>query len=121
LAQQHRMDCDFWNTLETIDLRYNQIRQDLLVDYTGLSSLKDLFLSHNSFSGSIPKSIGSLPRVEKIYLDHNDLIGTIPDDLVGLTRLMELKLSHNRQERLCVSEQKRVSDLIALSSFSTTL
>mmetsp|Transcript_15332 Transcript_15332/g.22600 ORF Transcript_15332/g.22600 Transcript_15332/m.22600 type:complete len:1118 (-) Transcript_15332:82-3435(-) len=95
---------EFWNTLETIDLRYNQIRQDLLVDYTGLSSLKDLFLSHNSFSGSIPKSIGSLPRVENIYLDHNDLIGTIPDDLVGLTRLMELKLSHNRQERLCVSE-----------------
>mmetsp|Transcript_7252 Transcript_7252/g.10922 ORF Transcript_7252/g.10922 Transcript_7252/m.10922 type:complete len:1551 (-) Transcript_7252:120-4772(-) len=90
-----------WTNLEVLDLTENKINQEISVNLDGLSSMKELFLSYNYFSGTIPNKIRSLARLETLHLDHNSLHGTIPDDVLSLVRLRELKLSHNGQERQC--------------------
>ncbi len=55
--------------------------------------IKDL--SHNLFSGSIPKEIGSLQNLKNLYLQDNKLSGEIPQEVVSNPSLVVLGLSNN--------------------------
>ncbi|CAL0313203.1 unnamed protein product [Lupinus luteus] len=49
----------------------------------------------NSFSGSIPSTIGLVQTLEVLRLDRNFLTGEVPSNLNNLTNINELNLAHN--------------------------
>ncbi|KAJ4835899.1 hypothetical protein Tsubulata_006159 [Turnera subulata] len=92
-----------------------------LQDFSPSCALSDLWIHENSFSGSLPHTLGNcqnlttfmaskngfdgvispeifkgLLQLEVIYLDGNKLEGEIPETLWGLQSLQELVLSENR-------------------------
>ncbi|WP_420449635.1 M66 family metalloprotease [Candidatus Palauibacter sp.] len=60
-----------------------------------MTSLKDLLLPRNDFSGTIPPELGSLANLEVLWLFLNDLTGEIPAQLGNLTRLEVLSIGDN--------------------------
>ena len=63
-------------------------------DLSGLTGLTRLELSYNELSGTIP-DLGNLTSLQYMNLRNNELSGTIPD-LSGLTGLRELTLIENK-------------------------
>lgn len=60
-------------------------------------------LSHNSLTGSIPKSIAMLKGLKILKLEFNNLSGEIPQELGTLQNLLAVNISYNRlQGRLPV-------------------
>ncbi|KAK8985588.1 hypothetical protein V6N11_068837 [Hibiscus sabdariffa] len=55
-----------------------------------------LNLSHNSLTGPLPPSLGSMAELESLDLSSNKLGGRIPSELTKLTFLEVLNLSHNK-------------------------
>lgn len=52
------------------------------IDFSGLSSLVSIDLSYNSLSGSIPKSIFTLSSLEQLLLGNNQFSGQINEFLI---------------------------------------
>lgn len=88
--------------LRVLSLKGNSLRGPI-PDLTGLSNLKNLFLDHNMFTGTIPRSLPGLHRLKIVVLSDNFLTGEIPDSFVGLERLYALQLENNRLEGLVPS------------------
>ncbi|KAA8547128.1 hypothetical protein F0562_003596 [Nyssa sinensis] len=89
------------NSLTRLDqLRVLSLQNNSLAgpipDLAGLANLKNLFLNHNSFSGTFPLSVLSLHRLRTLDLSHNNLTGSIPTELTVLDRLNYLRLDWNR-------------------------
>lgn len=64
---------------------------------TALTSLRELDLSDNGLTGTIPQDIGQLTNLKhELNLSNNRLTGTIPDSIGALTNLSWLDLSNNR-------------------------
>jgi len=62
-----------------------------------LSTLETLTLSDNSFSGSIPSTIGNhMKSLEYLSLDSNRLSGIIPEELGNLPKIEQMMLQFNR-------------------------
>lgn len=53
-------------------------------------------MSHNSLSGSIPKSISKLNKLKILELEFNELSGEIPQELGKLENLLAVNISYNR-------------------------
>ncbi|XP_055823329.1 receptor-like protein EIX1 [Solanum dulcamara] len=86
------------DSLEYLNLEENHIggsRTDIVAKIVGsvpdlflLSSLRELYLSHNQLTG-VTESIGRVSKLEKLYLDSNQLEGTISE-----AHLFKLKQLH---------------------------
>ncbi|KAM3394383.1 hypothetical protein P3S68_003385 [Capsicum galapagoense] len=63
-----------------------------------ISGLREMSLTNNSLSGSLPPNIGSiLPSIERLYLNNlTNLVGTIPHSISNCSKLTILELSHNK-------------------------
>ncbi|GBG63418.1 hypothetical protein CBR_g38040 [Chara braunii] len=61
----------------------------------GLTSLKRLVLSNQSFEGPIPTALGILPELEILLLNDNLLTGAIPIELATGGKLQELAVQQN--------------------------
>ncbi|XP_024171687.2 receptor-like protein EIX2 [Rosa chinensis] len=84
------------NTLETVDLGFNQFWGSL-PDLKRFFKLRKLYLSNNQLNGSVPKSVGQLSSLESLYLRGNSLSGVITEaHFLNLSRLQYLSLSGNR-------------------------
>ncbi|KAK8563769.1 hypothetical protein V6N12_035913 [Hibiscus sabdariffa] len=57
-----------------------------------------LSFEHNSLTGTIPPSVGTLPNLQYTFLLGNRFSGTIPESLGNLTYLAEVHLSNNLLE-----------------------
>ncbi|XP_004301719.1 PREDICTED: LRR receptor-like serine/threonine-protein kinase GSO1-like [Fragaria vesca subsp. vesca] len=83
------------NALETLDLQNNQFWGSL-PELTGFSKLRELLLSSNNISGSLPESVGTLSSLEELDVSMNSMTGVITEShLRDLSRLQSLKLSGN--------------------------
>ncbi|KAM7497431.1 hypothetical protein LguiA_021845 [Lonicera macranthoides] len=84
------------SSLEELVLSDNQFSGQLPNSWGHLNnSLRTLELSSNSISGPLPTSIGELSKIEKLDLHFNKLNGSIPKSLRRLTELEELYLDRN--------------------------
>tara|TARA_B100002052_G_scaffold211568_1_gene193520 strand:- start:168 stop:596 length:429 start_codon:yes stop_codon:yes gene_type:complete len=62
---------------------------------SNLSSLKNIDLGRNSFSGLIPDELYNLNTLERIYLYDNQLTGNISENISNLTNLTTINLQNN--------------------------
>ncbi|KAL1542290.1 receptor like protein 22-like [Salvia divinorum] len=82
-------------TFTSIDLSSNSFSGTIPPSIGNLKILKYLNLSHNSLTGHIPSSLGNMSELESLDLSTNKLDGEIPSELTRLTFLAKLNLSMN--------------------------
>ncbi|XP_077229940.1 receptor kinase-like protein Xa21 [Tasmannia lanceolata] len=76
-------------------LSYNSFTGSLASAVGNLNQLEKLVISYNSLSGEIPSTLGNCLSLEYLYMDHNFLQGIIPSSMSTLKGIRELDLSHN--------------------------
>ncbi|KAJ6896554.1 receptor-like protein 9DC3 isoform X2 [Populus alba x Populus x berolinensis] len=86
------------STLAFIDLSHNSFIGEIPESIGKLNALQQLNFSHNSLTGYIQPSLGNLANLESLDLSSNLLTGRIPMQLADLTFLSVLNLSHNQLE-----------------------
>ena len=75
----------------TFDIRSNNFISSIPSEIGSWSSTAlRIYLSDNSFEGTLPSQIGSLKKARDVYLDHNQLYGSVPAELADMTKLDEV-------------------------------
>ncbi|XP_057766916.1 probable inactive leucine-rich repeat receptor-like protein kinase At3g03770 [Salvia miltiorrhiza] len=85
-------DLSSLSSLQLLDLRENGLDSELPSLPKGLANV---FLSNNSFSGSIPQQFVMLDQLQHLDLSNNHLSGTPPALLFSLPNISYLNLSSN--------------------------
>ncbi|KAH6788177.1 Leucine-rich repeat protein kinase family protein [Perilla frutescens var. hirtella] len=85
-------DLSSLSNLQLLDFRDNSLDSELPPLPKGLANV---FLSNNSFSGSIPEQFVKLDQLQHLDLSNNDLSGTPPALLFSLPNISYLNLSSN--------------------------
>ncbi|GLT86499.1 hypothetical protein SLE2022_046360 [Rubroshorea leprosula] len=83
------------NSLEELDLSYNDFDGQIPPSLGNLKNMKYLFLHQNSFSGPFPVSIGNLLSLKGLSISSNKFNGTIPETIGQLKDLSYLYLDDN--------------------------
>ncbi|RDX62308.1 Piriformospora indica-insensitive protein 2, partial [Mucuna pruriens] len=88
-----------FSTLEHLALQSNPtLAGEIPPTLGGVTSLRVLSLSQNSFHGNIPRQIGGLVSLEQLDLSYNNFSGQIPKEIGGLKSIAILDLSRNEIE-----------------------
>ncbi|KAL3753557.1 hypothetical protein ACJRO7_000893 [Eucalyptus globulus] len=82
-------------TLQNLDLSFNELLQGSLPEFLENGSLRTLLLSFTSISGRLPDSIGKLKNLSRIELVNCSFGGNIPSSFMYLSQLTYLDFSFN--------------------------
>ncbi|KAL9995702.1 putative non-specific serine/threonine protein kinase [Helianthus debilis subsp. tardiflorus] len=83
------------NTIELVDLGYNQLLGVIPECWEKWTSLKVLYLNDNNLSGEIPRTLGSVPLLQLLNMRGNMISGSLPSSLMNLSYLKILQLEKN--------------------------
>ncbi len=104
--------------LESIDLRFNSLSSStILNDLLNISPLRNLLLSGNQFSGTLP-NFSVLPNLEFLILDQNQFSGIIPATIGNNLSLLALNLGDNLFEGTIPPEIGNLENLFLLRIWS---
>ncbi|KAK7302727.1 hypothetical protein RJT34_13623 [Clitoria ternatea] len=93
LSGQLGSNLDFPSILE-IDLSNNHIEGS--IPFTLPPTLKNLYLSGNQLTGSIPDALSLLSQLSNLDLSNNNLTGQLPSSTGSLSSLTSLHLQNNK-------------------------
>jgi hypothetical protein len=82
------------DSLQVLSLRSNRLRS-FPSDLSNCTSLRELYLNNNEFSGPLPSNFTAWPLLRKIDLSSNSFNGSIPPSLNDSTNLRYLRLQDN--------------------------
>ncbi|XP_074294298.1 serine/threonine-protein kinase BRI1-like 2 [Silene latifolia] len=85
-----------YQTLEYLDLSYNQFHGKIPDEFGDMVALQVLVISHNQLSGEIPSTLGNLKNLGVFDASYNRLQGQIPDSFSNLSFLVQIDLSNNQ-------------------------
>ncbi|KAE8797634.1 putative LRR receptor-like serine/threonine-protein kinase [Hordeum vulgare] len=112
-TRRHRL------VITVVSLRGLKLRGSLeSMDFSALSTLTTLDLSHNKIAGSIPSSIGHLRELHALLLHRNQIRGSIPPSIGNLTKLITLRLSNNE---LVGSVPQEIGNLVTLKGLNLSV
>ena len=82
--------------LTHFDVSHNHLRGTIPATVSNWhSGVRELLMSNNMFTGSIPHSIGACRALVVLTLDSNKLTGTVPSSIRGMTSLARLDVDRN--------------------------
>ncbi|GAV85927.1 LRR_1 domain-containing protein/Pkinase_Tyr domain-containing protein/LRRNT_2 domain-containing protein/LRR_4 domain-containing protein/LRR_6 domain-containing protein/LRR_8 domain-containing protein [Cephalotus follicularis] len=84
-----------YQTLEYLDLSYNDLHGIIPGEIGDMIALQVLELAHNKLSGEIPSSLGQLRNLGVFDASHNRLQGRIPESFSNMSFLVQIDLSNN--------------------------
>ncbi|KAF3332397.1 serine/threonine-protein kinase BRI1-like 2 [Carex littledalei] len=84
-----------YQTIEYLDLSYNDLIGAIPDEFGDMVVLQVLDLAHNRLTGEIPASLGQLRNLGVFDASHNKLQGGIPDSFSNLSFLVQIDLSDN--------------------------
>ncbi|KAG1342682.1 brassinosteroid LRR receptor kinase BRL2 [Cocos nucifera] len=88
-------DWTHYQTLEYLDLSYNELHGSIPEEFGDMVVLQVLDLAHNKLTGVIPASLGRLRNLGVFDASHNKLQGSIPESFSNLSFLVQIDLSGN--------------------------
>ncbi len=105
-------------SVQTLDLRFNTLTSStILNDLQNLVEVRNILLSGNQFSGSIPDLTGLL-NLQFLILDQNEFSGPLPASLGSITSLLALNLGDNLFEGTIPPELGNLENLLLLRIWS---
>ncbi|KAM0895201.1 hypothetical protein ACQ4PT_023974 [Festuca glaucescens] len=90
------IDFSALSTLTALDLSHNQLAGSIPSSMAHLRDLHALLLHDNKIRGSIPPALSNLTKLTTLGLSNNKLVGSVPPEIGNLARLKELNLSVNQ-------------------------
>ncbi|TMW85210.1 hypothetical protein EJD97_023507 [Solanum chilense] len=82
-------------TLQELDLSYNENLIGTLPDFPQKSALREVVLSNTGFTSSLPDSIANLRNLTRLDIGNCNFSGDIPSKMGSLTDLVYLDMSFN--------------------------
>ncbi|CAL9066969.1 brassinosteroid LRR receptor kinase BRL2-like [Musa acuminata AAA Group] len=88
-------DWTHYQTLEYLDLSYNELYGNIPEEFGDMVVLQVLDLAHNRLTGEIPATLGRLRNLGVFDASHNRMQGSIPESFSNLSFLVQIDLSDN--------------------------
>ena len=92
-------------TLESLNLKENSFSSTLPSTIGTITSISSLGLSHNSFSGTIPSQLALLTNLKLVEMESNQFSGTFPEVVFYLPSLTYINLDSNKLTGLPTLQQ----------------
>jgi Leucine-rich repeat (LRR) protein len=105
-------------TLDEIYLAQNQFTGSIPIELGNMPGLTKLTLSDNKFTGNIPTQLGNLANLQQLQLNGNSLTGSIPPQLGNLSNLTFLDLGNNKLTGVIPSSIGNLSNLTYLGLYA---
>lgn len=103
------------NYVKNLDLSYNDISGSIPVGLLSKPHLETVDLSHNKLVGPIPGDVSSSINLVRLRLGSNMLNGTIPESFGNLQKLMYLELDNNKLSGVIPNELGGCKSLLLLN------
>ncbi|KAH9685304.1 protein kinase domain-containing protein [Citrus sinensis] len=102
---------EYCKQLRELSLSSNYFSGTIPKEIGNLTKLTRLNLRQNKLQGEIPEELGNLAELEMLWLQNNSLTGTIPSSIFSLSSLLNLDLSLNNFTGIIPSSIGNLSSL----------
>ena len=120
LSNELPWELECLENLRSLNLESNNLTGSIPPELGNLAELRSLNLESNNLTGSIPPELGNLAELGSLYLYDNNLSGSIPPELGNLAELTLLDLAGNNLTGSIPPELGNLAELVYSASPTTT-